>query len=164
LFTGIYAKAMLVFILLFGSLFYFIGCIFYVIHITDIRENENANWQLFLVVLFMCICFVAPVVREYREDMLWQHEKNEHQCRVMEIRSGQSAWICNDGSVRWRTSTPDDQRFLWEKFKADHACRLIESRNEDNNGPAREAWKCDNDVVYVKNKAPDSAFFCPPER
>lgn len=114
---------------------------------------------VFLVVLFMCICFVAPVVREYREDMLWQHEKNEHQCRVMEIRSGQSAWICNDGSVRWRTSTPDDQRFLWEKFKADHACRLIESHDEDNNGPAREAWKCDNDVVYVKNKAPDSAFF-----
>ncbi|MCQ7121077.1 hypothetical protein NP029_18800, partial [Salmonella enterica] len=59
---------------------------------------------------------------------------------------------CNDGAVRWRTSTPDDQRYLlWEKFKADHACRLIESRDEDNNGPAREAWKCDNDVVYVKN-------------
>ncbi|HDW2473654.1 TPA: hypothetical protein RLU23_004851 [Escherichia coli] len=107
---------------------------------------------VFLVVLFMCICFVAAVVREYREDMLWQHEKNEHHCRVTEIRSGQSAWTCNDGAVRWRTSTPDDQRYLlWEKFKADHACRLIESRDEDNNGPAREAWKCDNDVVYVKN-------------
>ncbi len=45
MFTGIYAKAVLVFILLFGSLFYFIGYIFYAIHITDIRENENASWQ-----------------------------------------------------------------------------------------------------------------------
>ncbi len=40
LFSGIYAKAMLVFILLFGSIFYFIGSIFYAIHITDIRETK----------------------------------------------------------------------------------------------------------------------------
>ncbi|EAO9031697.1 hypothetical protein DKJ00_17670 [Salmonella enterica subsp. enterica serovar Typhimurium] len=43
------------------------------------------------------------------------------------------------------------QQHTGRQFKADHACRLIESRDEDNNGPAREAWKCDNDVVYVKN-------------
>ncbi|PJI56570.1 hypothetical protein [Escherichia coli] len=85
LFTGIYAKAMLVFILLFGSLFYFIGSIFYAIHITDIRENENANWQ---------------------------------------------------------------------QYKTEHNCRLIESRDKDNNGPAREAWKCDDGAVYWKNQLP----------
>ncbi len=61
---------------------------------------------------------------------------------------------CNDGSVRWRTSTPDDQRYLWEKFKADHACRLIESRDRDNNGPARDAWICDDGAVYWKNRLP----------
>lgn len=38
------------------------------------------------------------------------------------------------------------QQHTGRQFKADHACRLIESRDEDNNGPAREAWKCDNDV------------------
>ncbi|EFV7734027.1 hypothetical protein GKN84_00445 [Shigella sonnei] len=83
MFTGIYAKAMLVFILLFGSLFYFIGCIFYAIHITDIRENENASWQ---------------------------------------------------------------------QYKTEHNCRLIESRDRDNIGPAREAWKCDDGVIYWKNR------------
>ncbi|ENR8356323.1 TPA: hypothetical protein LSH14_003887 [Escherichia coli] len=122
------------------------------------RLDELADMSEFMpgipFLLLMIIFMIAGFACIFTENMLWQLHKNEHQCRVTEIRSGQSAWTCNDGSVRWRTSTPDDQRYLWEKFKADHACRLIESRDRDNNGPARDAWICDDGAVYWKNRLP----------
>ncbi|HHN8775795.1 TPA: hypothetical protein ACP7R1_003690 [Escherichia coli] len=76
-------KAILAFILFFGTLFFFIGSIFYAIHITDMQQKEDASWQ---------------------------------------------------------------------QYKTEHNCRLTESRDKDNNGPAREAWKCDDGVLYWKNR------------
>lgn len=126
------------------------------------RLDELADMSEFMpgipFLLLMIIFMIAGFACIFTENMLWQLHKNEHQCRVTEIRSGQSAWTCIGGEVLWRDRALHDERDAWQQYKTEHNCRLIESRDEDNNGPARDAWKCDNDVVYVKNKAPDSAF------
>ncbi|EHL6319197.1 hypothetical protein [Escherichia coli] len=138
-------------------------CVFLSLCLT-LSEKENKLAELIgrIPPFFECILLYAPLLfilwksadLHEKKYNLWQQYKKEHQCKVSDFRPGQTAWTCNDGSVRWRTSTPDDQRYLWEKFKADHACRLIESRDRDNNGPARDAWICDDGAVYWKNRLP----------